>query len=72
MKYPSIVYNLDDIRPEFADDIPYRLSTRYQLKAIIKEPDSDIPKKLAALPGCRFDRFYITDNLNHYVFNLYY
>lgn len=70
MKYPAIVYQLNNIRPEFADDIPYRLSTRYQLTAIIREPDSDIPKELAALPGCRFDRFFISENLNHYVFNL--
>lgn len=70
MRYPAIVYQLDDILPEFADDIPYRLSTRYQLTAIIKEPDSDIPMKLAAIPGCKFDRFYVSDNLNHYAFNL--
>lgn len=72
MEYPAIVYQLDDIRPEFAGNVPYRLTNRYQVTVICREPDSPIPAKIAALPACRFNRFFIADNLNHFVFQLYF
>ena len=72
MKYPAIVYNLDDIKPEFAGNVPYRFSNRYQLTVIAREPDTQIPFMIAALPTCRFDRSFVADNLNHFVFNLYF
>lgn len=72
MKYPCIVYSLSDIDTKFADNNPYSNSRRYQLTAIDPNPDSTIPDKLALLPMCIFDRSYTADNLNHYVFNIYY
>jgi hypothetical protein len=72
LKYPAIIYELDDIKPEFAGNVPYRLTNRYQLTIIDPMPDSPIPIKVAVLPTCRFDRFFVADNLNHFVFNLYF
>lgn len=72
MKYPCIVYSLSDIDTKFADNIPYSNKRRYQLTAIDPNPDSVIPDKLALLPMCVFDRSYTADNLNHYVFNIYF
>ena len=72
MKYPCIVYSLSDIDTKFADNIPYSNKRRYQLTAIDPNPDSVIPDKLALLPMCIFDRSYTSDNLNHYVFNIYF
>ena len=72
IKYPCIVYSLSDIDTKFADNNPYSNSRRYQLTAIDPNPDSTIPDKLALLPMCIFDRSYTADNLNHYVFNIYY
>ena len=72
MKYPCIVYSLSDIDTKFADNNPYSNSRRYQLTAIDPNPDSTIPDKLALLPMCIFDRSYTADNLNHYVFNIYF
>ena len=72
MKYPCIVYSLSDIDTKFADNIPYSNKRRYQLTAIDANPDSVIPDKLALLPMCVFDRSYTADNLNHYVFNIYF
>jgi hypothetical protein len=71
MQYPAIVYNLDDISTKFADDLPYRLLKRYQVTVIDRNPDSDIPNQIAALPMCSFSRFFVADNLNHFVFTLY-
>lgn len=72
MQYPCILYKRDNIDTAFADNKPYKHKTRYQVTVIDRNPDSDIPGKVAALPMCRHDRFYTADNLNHDVFNLFF
>jgi hypothetical protein len=72
MKYPCIVYQRDLADTKFADNKPYSYEVRYQVTVIDRSPDSDIPRKVASLPKCIFNRFYVADNLNHDVFNLYY
>jgi len=72
MVYPAIVYKRDYIKIEYADDNPYAHKTRYQVTVIDKNPDSDIPGKVACLPLCAFDRFYTANNLNHDVFRIFF
>jgi hypothetical protein len=72
MQYPCIVYQRDDADTKFADNIPYSRAVRYQVTVIDRNPDSDIPGKVASLPFCIFNRFFTAGNLNHDVFNLYY
>lgn len=72
MKYPAIIYKRDTADTEFAGNNPYRYTKRYQVTVIDRNPDSDIPDKVAALPMCLFNRFFTADNLNHDVFNLYF
>lgn len=72
MKYPCIVYSTDRINNTFADDYPYINKKRYSVTVIDPDPDSDIPNQVAQIPSCQFDRFYISDNLNHFVFTLYF
>lgn len=72
MQYPCIVYKRDDVRTVHADDKPYHRRKRYQVTVIDRNPDSDIPDKVGALPLCTFDRFYTADQLNHDVFNLFF
>lgn len=71
MLFPAIVYRLDNARTEYADNYPYSNTKRYQVTVIDRNPDSLIPDKVAALPMNSFNRFYVVDKLNHYVFNLY-
>jgi hypothetical protein len=72
MSYPCIVYQVDDAWSEFADGLPYRYTKRYQVTVIDRDPDSPIPDQVATLPMCVLNRFFIVDNLNHTVFNLYF
>lgn len=72
MSYPCIVYQLDNRQTEFADNNMYRSVKRYQVTIIDLDPDSVIPDKVADLPTCTFDRFFVADNLNHFVFTLYF
>lgn len=72
MQYDCIRYELDDIKPQHAGNKPYSLDARYSVTYICRDPDSAIIKELAALPKCLFERSYQADNLNHYVYNLFF
>lgn len=72
MSYPAIVYSLANINNDFANDGVYLSLTRYSVTLIVKDPDSELIGTIAALPNCQFDRCYTSDNLNHYVFTIYY
>ena len=45
---------------------------RYTVTVIDDDPDSDIQRIIDQFPLCEFDRFYTSDDLNHWVFDLYY
>lgn len=73
MKYPCFVYQLSTGDTLFADNSGYRSTDRYQVTYITLDPDcEELRKKVSRLPMCTFDRHYTSDNLNHYVYNLYY
>lgn len=72
MNYPAIVYALEDIESTFADDGVYLFHKQYTVTVIDKNPDSEFVDKVAGLPTCRFSRHYKSDNLNHYVFSIYF
>lgn len=72
MKYPAIVYSLDNLENRHANDAVYSTNVRYSLTYIDKNPDSEKVLEIVKLPYCRFNRFYISDNLNHYNYTLYF
>lgn len=72
MNYPAIVYSLADIDPVYANGGVYLSSIKYSVIVIDDDPDTEIVGKVSALPLCQFVRTYVSNNLNHYVFELYY
>ena len=72
MIYDCIIYERSRIEATFADNQPYALHDRYQVTVIYRNPDSEIPSKIALLPMCSHERHYTKENLNHDVFNLYF
>lgn len=72
MKYPAIRYSLSNIENINANDFPYKQSKAYEVILIDPNPDSQYVDRISQLPYCGFDRYYPADNLNHYVFTLYY
>lgn len=72
MTYPCVVYELGGIRSDYADSIKYKNKKQYTVTLISKDPDSILPVLLLSLDYCEFDRHFLSDNLNHYVFVLYY
>lgn len=72
LEYPCIVYQRSYADTKFADDKPYNHTLRYSITVIDRDPDSEIPDKIAALPMSLFDRFFTADNLNHDVYNVFF
>lgn len=72
MNYPAIVYSRNNIENDFADNSVYAQYTSYQVTVIDENPDSEYVKKVSALPKCRYDRHFVSENLNHDVFTLYF
>ena len=72
MQYPCIIYQLADIKSSFADNTVFNIEHRYSVTVIDANPLSEIPDRVAHLPKCVFDRPFVSDNLHHYVFNIFF
>lgn len=72
LKYPCIVYSIDDIHRLAADNKAYRWQHRYSLTYISTHPTDDVVDRLIELPLCSFDRAYTSDGLYHYNYTIYY
>lgn len=72
MNYPCIVYERHDIDNTFADNDNYLQSYQYRLTVIDKDPDSEIVQKVAKFRNSKFIRHFVSDNLNHDIFDIYY
>lgn len=71
IQYPCIIYSISNGNSQYADDQSYIFRKRYMLMLIDTNPDSVYIDEIMKLPLCSFDRGYTADNLNHYVFNLF-
>lgn len=73
ISYPAIRYALDGIDTHYADNVKYTTRRRYTVTLMDYDVDSPIVDKiLSAFYHCSFDNFYVADNLNHWVFTVYY
>jgi hypothetical protein len=72
MKYPAILYELEGIASNYANNKTYVSTRRYSVTLIDKDPDSSYVERLLTLPTISFDRHYKADNLHHFVFTIYY
>lgn len=71
MRYPAIKYSLNRITRVFANNGAYRSTPSFEVTLIDENPDSEYVEPILQIPYCTFDRFYIADNLNHWVFTIY-
>lgn len=72
MVYPAIIYDINDIDINHADNNPYFMNIEYNVQLITPDPDDPVIFKLAYLPKCMHDRAFVSDGLHHYSFNLYF
>lgn len=71
LKYPCILYDHTNNMEDYADNHMYRNRKRYSVTIVDEDPDSEIPDRLQELSYCSSDRNYISENLNHFVYTLY-
>lgn len=72
LTYPCIVYSRDYSQVAHADNAPYQIQKRYLVTVITRDPDSKLPDQVEWLPQASFQRFFTRDQLNHYIFNLFF
>lgn len=72
LKYPCIIYELDEMGSFNADNIKYHKYKVYSIMAIYRNADSCLPDRIDDLPMCNHQRSYTSDNLYHDVFRLYF
>lgn len=72
LRYPCILYSLSNATTLYADNKKYILRKRYVVTVIDENPDSSLRDRMILFPMCTFDRSYVAEGLNHYVFTLYY
>lgn len=72
MKYPCILYRLNKIDINYADNAVYSAEKGYNVIVVDEDPDSPlVTKLLETFSKIAFDRFYIADDLNHTSFVVY-
>ena len=72
MSFPAIVYDFDTQEVVHADDIKYLKSTCYKLIYITKLADDPMVETLSELPYCSIGRKYVSDNLHHFPYTIYF
>lgn len=72
MQYPCIVYERARGETDFANNHPYLRNKRYTLTVIDRDPDSVIPERIAELEMCVHSSFFVSENLNHDVFDVFF
>jgi hypothetical protein len=72
MVFPCIVYKRDFVDTKHANNLPYSQKTRYEVTVIDEEPDSPIVEKVKLLPETTFLRFFVSDQLNHDIYQVFF
>jgi hypothetical protein len=72
MQFPCIKYQRDGSSADHADNELYRHAKGYQVTVIDRNPDTEIADQVEALQYATFERFFTADDLNHYVFSVYF
>lgn len=72
MQYPCIMYERSGTSAEHADNELYRHAAQYQVTVVDQDPDTEIKDMVERLRYSAFDRFYAAENLNHFVFTLFF
>lgn len=72
LNYPCIIYQLESIEVRRADNNIYTRQRQYEITIIDKNPDSEFPDRLLdILPTASHRNHFVSDNLYHDVFSIY-
>lgn len=73
IEYDCFIYFMTDIESKYANNKQYNGKKRYEIKLITRNPDNAIVDEiLERFLYIGFDRSFVTDNLYHFTYDLYY
>lgn len=73
ISYPCIIYTIGNGVAKRANNSLYNYTTNYQITIIYKQPKIEIIEKvLSTFQMSKLDRTYVSDNLYHYIFTIYF
>lgn len=72
LKYPCVIYSLSGSNNISANDSKYIKRKRYTVTLVDYDPDSDLADNFEDIPYSSFDRMYAANNLNHFVYTIFY
>lgn len=73
LKYDCIIYSMSSGDAKFANNRRYIGFQRYEVLHVHRDPDIELIDEFAdEFRYCRFDRRFVSDNLYHDVFTIYY
>lgn len=72
MSYPAIVFSRSKNENRNANNAAYIQFYRYEVTVIDRDPDCEYISTVSRLPMCTFDRHFVSENLHHTTFTLYY
>lgn len=70
--YPAVIYELENVAKLDADNLIYGTRRSYRITYVTRDADDPVIDKLAKLPRSRFVRFFASEGLNHYVYEIVY
>ena len=71
IKYPAIIYSLDNIKTGYADNEKRYMFDRYRVTLVDPNPDNEFIDKIMRLPYSEFNNHFVTSGLHHYNFTIY-
>jgi len=69
--YPCVIYHLSNVKNLYANNNIYKQDKFYELIIVDSNPDSILFEKFCKLPMCKFKNFYVSESLNHFVFDIF-
>lgn len=72
LKYPCIVYSLEGHAERLADNKQYNLMRRYRMVYITQRADDPTVDALDELQYCSLSQAYVSSNLRHYAYTIFY
>lgn len=73
LTYPCIIYSKTPSIKEYGNDRCYIKTQGYQITVVDPDPDSFIADDLEDhFLNCAIAQYFVNDNLNHVILNLYY
>jgi hypothetical protein len=73
LEYPCFVYSRNADFVHRANNQPYLYEHNYQLMYITDDPETEMPiRVLRRFQKCRSGGPFVSDNLNHFPFDIYY